>query len=133
MATINSDPVDALLGQWEETYKKGLLSFWLLLLLAQRKAYPYEIRKAILELSHNSIDADENSIYRALYRLSDSGILDSEVVPSETGRSRRYFFLTDLGWVLITRFINRNILIFEQPDVAEMIQKTLSANGGLKG
>jgi len=81
MATINSDPVDALLGQWEETYKKGLLSFWLLLLLAQRKAYPYEIRKAILELSHNSIDADENSIYRALYRLSDSGILDSEVVP----------------------------------------------------
>ena len=31
--------LDTLLAQWEETYKKGLLSFWLLLLLAQRKAY----------------------------------------------------------------------------------------------
>ena len=30
--------LDNLLTQWEETYKKGLFSFWLLLLLAQRKA-----------------------------------------------------------------------------------------------
>ena len=39
--------LDTLLAQWEETYKKGLLSFWLLLLLAQRKAYPYEIKATI--------------------------------------------------------------------------------------
>ena len=125
--------LESLLGQWEETYKKGLLSFWLLLLLAQRKAYPYEVRSAVYEISHHTIDADENSIYRALYRLADAGIVESEVTPSETGRSRRYFFLTDLGRDLIHRFITRNILIFEQPDVAELIQKTLSFNGGQKG
>jgi DNA-binding PadR family transcriptional regulator len=131
--TMEQPDLESLLGQWEETYKKGLLSFWLLLLLAQRKAYPYEIRSAIYEISHNTIDADENSIYRALYRLADAGIVESEVVPSETGRSRRYFFLTELGRELIHRFITRNILIFEQPDVAELIQKTLSLNGDQKG
>jgi len=130
---MGKDPLDNLLTQWEETYKKGLLSFWLLLLLAQRKAYPYEIRGAITEMSQGTISADENSIYRSLNRLADSGIVDSEVTPSETGPSRRYFFLTELGRQLLVRFITRNILVFEQPEVADMIQKTLSANGTQKG
>jgi PadR family transcriptional regulator PadR len=125
--------LENLLTQWEETYKKGLLSFWLLLLLAQRKAYPYEIKAAINEMSRNTINADENSIYRALNRLADSGIVGSEMLPSETGPSRRYFFLTQLGLELLNRFINRNILVFEQPEVAEMIQKTLSSNRNKKG
>ncbi len=125
--------LENLLTQWEETYKKGLFSFWLLLLLAQRKAYPYEIKSAITEMSRNTINADENSIYRALNRLADSGIVDSEILPSETGPSRRYFFLTGLGHELLTHFITRNILVFEQPDVANLIQKTLSFNGKQKG
>jgi PadR family transcriptional regulator, regulatory protein PadR len=130
MAQMN---LDALLTQWEETYKKGLLSFWLLLLLDQRKAYPYEIKAAIDEMSHSTIKADENSIYRSLYRLADSGIVDSEVLPSDTGPSRRYFFLTSLGHALLTRFITRNILVYEQPDVAKLIQKSLASNGNQKG
>jgi PadR family transcriptional regulator, regulatory protein PadR len=125
--------LENLLNTWEETYKKGLLSFWLLLLLDQRKAYPYEIKSAILEMSHATISADENSIYRSLNRLADSGVVDSEVLPSETGPNRRYFFLTGLGHELLTRFITRNILVYEQPDVAELIQKTLTSNGNQKG
>jgi PadR family transcriptional regulator, regulatory protein PadR len=126
---VDETTLDTLLTQWEESYKKGLFSFWLLLLLAQRKAYPYEIKAAITEMSHATINADENSIYRSLNRLADSGIVDSEVIPSTTGPSRRYFFLTELGRALLTRFITRNILVFEQPDVADLIQKTISSNG----
>jgi len=130
---MDQKELDALLAQWEETYKKGLLSFWLLLLLANRKAYPYEIKAAINTLSHNTIDADENSIYRSLNRLADSGIVSSELQPSVTGPSRRYFFLTELGKALLNRFIKRNILVFEQPDVAELILKTLASNENEKG
>jgi len=130
---MDQPTLDGLLAQWEETYKKGLLSFWLLLLLAQRRAYPYEIKSAINEMSQNTINADENSIYRSLNRLADSGIVDSEVLPSVTGPSRRYFFLTSLGRELLVRFIARNILVFEKPDVAELIQKTLTADGTQKG
>jgi PadR family transcriptional regulator, regulatory protein PadR len=130
---MESNKLNDLLSQWEETYKKGLLSFWLLLLLAQRKAYPYEMKSAINEMSKNTINADENSIYRSLNRLAGSGIVGSELLPSETGPSRRYFFLTDLGHDLLNRFITRNILVFEQPEVAEMIQKTLSPDKDRKG
>ena len=124
---------DKLLTQWEATYKKGLLSFWLMLLLAQRKAYPYEMRDVIAELSKETIIADENSIYRALKRLSQSHIVDSELLPSETGPSRRYFFLTDLGRDLLRRFIQRNILVFQQPAVADMIQQVIETKDHQKG
>jgi DNA-binding PadR family transcriptional regulator len=130
---MGASTIENLLAQWEENYKKGLLSFWLLLLLAQRKAYPYEMKRAINEMSKNTINADENSIYRSLNRLAGSGIVGSELLPSETGPSRRYFFLTDLGHDLLNRFITRNILVFEQPEVAEMIQKTLPPNNDRKG
>ena len=130
---MKSPTLDSLLNQWEESYKKGLLSFWLLLLLAQRKAYPYEIKAAINEMSRNTNNADENSIYRALNRLADSGIVDSELLASETGPSRRYFFLTSLGQELLSCFITRNILVFEQAEVADLIQKTITPKGTSKG
>lgn len=122
---MTQEDIDYLLSQWEESYKKGLLSFWLLLLLAQRKAYPYEMKNAIADLSQNTISADENSIYRALNRLAKFGIVDSEMIGSETGPSRRYFFLTIIGKELLVRFISRNIQVFQHPVVADLIQKTL--------
>ena len=126
---MEQDNLEALLTQWEETYKKGLLSFWLLLLLAQRKAYPYEMKGAIAEISQYTISAEENSIYRALKRLAQSGIVDSEVQQSKNGPNRRYFFLTDLGWQLLDRFITRNIQVFQHPEVADLIQQvTISEN-----
>jgi len=115
--------LELLLTQWEETYKKGLLSFWLLLLLSRRKAYPRETKGLLAELSQNTISADENSIYRALNRLAESEVIDSEIQPSDTGPSRRYFFLTDLGRELLSHFISRNIQVFQHPAVAELIKK----------
>jgi DNA-binding PadR family transcriptional regulator len=120
--------LETLLEQWEDVYKKGLLSFWLLLLLAQRKAYPYEMKTAIAEMSQNTITVEENSIYRALKRLAQSGIVDSEIVRSETGPSRRYFYLTPLGMDLLAAFINRNIRIFHQPDVVKLIERATASS-----
>ncbi|MGB7539786.1 MAG: PadR family transcriptional regulator, partial [Anaerolineales bacterium] len=69
MARQNSSDVDDLLKNWEEVYKKGLLTFWLLLFLHERPAYAYEASAAIGELSNGTILADENSMYRALNRF----------------------------------------------------------------
>jgi DNA-binding PadR family transcriptional regulator len=124
---MNDDNLDYLLAQWEETYKKGLLSFWLLLLLAQREAYPYEIKRAIANLSQDTIRAEDNSIYRALKRLAQSGVVDSEVRPSENGPNRRYFYLTDLGRDLLDRFITRNIMVFQHPEVANLMQQVIES------
>ncbi len=125
---MSEQEIEKLLAQWEETYKKGLLSFWLMLLLAQRKAYPYEMKDVIAELSQDTINVDENSIYRALRRLAESRIVDSELIPSETGPSRRYFYLTELGQKLLERFIQRNILLFQQPAITDLIQNVLKTS-----
>jgi DNA-binding PadR family transcriptional regulator len=111
-----------LLQKWEEAYKKGLLSFWILLLLAERPSYPFEMRALLEEISQGTMSADDNSIYRALGRFQDIGLVDSDTQPSRQGPYRRYYSLTDKGLRLLRRFIERNIFIFAAPAVADRIQ-----------
>lgn len=116
-----------LLQKWEGAYKKGLLSFWILLLLAERPCYPFEMRALLEEVSQGTMTADDNSIYRALGRFQDMGLVDSDTQPSRQGPYRRYFCLTDSGLVLLKRFIERNILVFAVPAVAERIHSITSS------
>jgi DNA-binding PadR family transcriptional regulator len=118
MAHKNPVNVDDLLKNWEDIYKKGLLTFWLLLFLHERPAYAYELSVAIGKLSQGTIMADDNSIYRALNRFESLGLVESELRQSEVGPQRRYYRLTDAGLELLRRFIQRNILLFEQPEIA---------------
>lgn len=124
--------LEDLLATWEEVYKRGLLSFWLLLLLFQRATYPREVGQALAEISQDSISADDNSIYRALSRFEEMGIVSSELKPSEVGPLRKYYRLNEAGLQLLANFIQRNLLIFEQPSVKEQMMAVLTA-AQLKG
>ena len=123
----NND-VNDLLNKWEETYKKGLLSFWILLLLYERAFYPYEMSTVIKDISQETISVDDNSIYRALNRFESIGIVESTYQQSDSGPQRRYYSLTDKGLSLLKEFIKRNILVFELPSVAERIQSVINCN-----
>ncbi|MBE7533731.1 MAG: helix-turn-helix transcriptional regulator [Chloroflexi bacterium] len=114
-------PLDDLLQQWEDNYKKGLLSFWILLLLHGRATYAYEMAAMITDMSQGTVTADEKSIYRALKRFEENGLIQSQTQNSEIGPPRRYYTLTPAGQQLLARFIERNIRIFARPDVAAAI------------
>ena len=120
-----NDDISELLTKWEESYKKGLLSFWILLLLYERPSYPYEMNAEVSKLSQGTISADDNSIYRALNRFEAVGIVKSELQQSNTGPQRRYYSLTKTGKALLTEFIQRNIQVFETPSVSERITAVL--------
>jgi len=120
--------MDELLETWEGTYKKGLLSFWILLLLDQRPTYAFEMNPLIRELSQNSISADDNSLYRALNRFEQLGLISSQRQPSEVGPARRVYSLTGAGRELLIQFTQRNLLVFQSPAVAEAI-RVLMQNG----
>src|SRR5215208_5315497 len=120
----NNNVVD-LLNKWEESYKKGLLSFWILLLLYERPSYPYEMSAEISKISQGTISVDDNSIYRALNRFESVDIVKSELQQSNTGPQRRYYSLTSRGKALLTEFIQRNIQVFETPSVSERITAVL--------
>jgi DNA-binding PadR family transcriptional regulator len=120
-----NDEITELLNKWEETYKKGLLSFWILLLLYERPSYPYAMSAEVSKISQGTISVDDNSIYRALNRFESVGIVKSELQQSTTGPQRRYYSLTSKGKTLLTEFTKRNIQVFEAPSIAERITAVL--------
>lgn len=120
-----ANDINDLLNKWEETYKKGLLSFWILLLLYERTSYPYEMSAEVAKISQGTISVDDNSIYRALNRFESVGIVKSELQQSATGPQRKYYSLTNTGKTLLTEFIQRNIQVFETPSVSERIVAVL--------
>jgi DNA-binding PadR family transcriptional regulator len=129
---VTNDDISDLLTKWEETYKKGLLSFWILLLLYERASYPYEMSAEVAKISQGTISVDDNSIYRALNRFESVDIVKSELQQSNTGPQRRYYSLTSKGEALLTEFIQRNIQVFETPSVSERITTVLQNSGHAK-
>lgn len=120
-----TNDADDLLTTWEEVYKKGLLTFWLLLFLHERPAYAYEAGTSVEQLSQGTISVDENSIYRALNRFESNGLVASEMRASDIGPKRRYYHLTRAGTDLLAAFLRRNILVFDHPSIRERIQAVL--------
>ena len=129
---MTNNNIGDLLNKWEETYKKGLLSFWILLLLYERPSYPYEMSAEVAKISQGTISVDDNSIYRALNRFESTGIVKSELQQSSTGPQRRYYSLTNTGKTLLTEFIQRNIQVFETPSVSERIATVLQNSSQTK-
>ena len=114
--------VDDLLEKWESVYKKGLLSFWILFVLDERPTYAFEMNTLIQQLSQGTISADDNSLYRALNRFEDVGLVSSDLQPSPNGPARRYYSLTTNGRELLRRFIDRNVMVFRSTEVENKIE-----------
>jgi PadR family transcriptional regulator PadR len=112
-----------LLEQWEGVYKKGLLTFWVLLLLHERPMYVFEMGQALETISRGTMSTDERSLYRALHRFEWAGFVDSEWRASDVGPRRRYYCLSELGIEILRRFVRRNILLFQEPHIAERLAR----------
>lgn len=117
--------LDQMLENWESVYKKGLLTFWLLLLLDEKPCYPYEMSAEVTRLSEGMISADGNSMYRAISRFEEMGLVSSQSEESKLGPPRKYYRLTKNGRELLRLFIERNIQIFQRPIVSGRIQHVL--------
>ena len=120
----NKELLSELLETWEETYKKGQLTFWIFLSLKESKKYVDEIKTFVEEKSENTMTCEEQSIYRNLRKYLHLGIVNYEMGKGNKGPERKYYFLTELGNNLLQEFINRNIGLFFREDIRNLI------NGG---
>lgn len=75
---------------------KGHLDLLLLSVLAAGPAHGYGIISCLRERSEGTFDLPEGTIYPALHRLEDAGLLRSSWAPAD-GRRRRVYALTDEG------------------------------------
>jgi DNA-binding PadR family transcriptional regulator len=116
------DNISDLLDSWETTYRRGLLSLWLLLLLDEQPAYAYEIAAMIFERSQETMAVNDQSVYRALNRFEKLGLVTTATKPSDIGPSRKYYYLTPKGRQLLVDFIRRNMLVFQEPEIGKRFQ-----------
>ncbi len=73
--------------------KKGALELCVLALLSQHESYAYEIASKL----SNLIGMGEGTIYPLMRRLQNDRLVETYLVESSAGPSRKYYRLTEAG------------------------------------
>src|SRR5215470_709700 len=76
---------------------KGHLDMIVLAALAAGPAHGYAVIEEIRRRSREAFDLPEGTIYPALHRLEQAGLLSSRWTTAESGRRRRVYALTRRG------------------------------------
>jgi PadR family transcriptional regulator PadR len=78
--------------------KKGALDLCVLALLARGDSYAYEIASRLAE----AIGMGEGTIYPLMRRMQSDGLVETYLVESTAGPSRKYYRLTAAGRASLT-------------------------------
>ena len=98
------------LDGWEEIYKRGLVSMWLLLAVRDEPRYAAEIAAFMTTHSNGTMRVDDRSLYRAMRRLAHLELVENSQHPGErTGAERKYYHLTSSGRRVLEAFLDRHI------------------------
>ena|SRR5215471_828302 len=76
---------------------QGTLDLLILKTLGDRPLHGYKIAQKIRELSDDVLRVEEGSLYPALYRMEQKGLIQSEWGISENNRQARFYKLTRKG------------------------------------
>jgi len=76
---------------------RGSLQTILLQVVAPGPTYGYEICKRLRKSSGGILELNEGSLYPALHKLEQAGLLSSRWEPTADGRRRKYYALTPAG------------------------------------
>lgn len=119
----NNKLLNELVASFEETFKKGLLSFWIFLSLRHNKKYVDEIKQFIEDNTKNAMTCELQSLYRNLRKFKHLDIVDFELRQGNKGPDRKYYFLTEFGIKFFDKFVERNILLFQNLEIIDLLKK----------
>lgn len=111
-----------LLESWEEIYKRGHLTFWVLLALWRQPLEYGDIVQRIDELSGGTCQVTEQSLYRALRRFDDAGLISMQ--PGKDKRSKMYT-LTLTGRLVLQHFTQRTIQPFYSTTMQQLTKEIM--------
>jgi DNA-binding PadR family transcriptional regulator len=101
--------VNQLLEGWEEVYKKGQLTLWVLLAVRDEPRHMKEIKAFITDTTHATLTVDDHSMYRALNRYEKAGMIASAIAKNDAGPDRKEYRITPTGLAMLEAFVERNI------------------------
>lgn len=117
------DYEEKILAGWEDVHHKSQLSLWILLALKDGAKYMATIKNFISDATHQQIQPDDKSVYRALRRFRDSDLIDFELQPNAGGPDLKIYRLTKTGKNVLDSFVERNIIdVFYQPRNRKLIE-----------
>jgi PadR family transcriptional regulator, regulatory protein PadR len=99
-----------MLEGWEDVFKKGQLTLWIMLAIKDGAKHMSEIKDFIFAATHGNVTADDQSMYRALRRYTDAELLEYTTEPGEGGPDRKVYNLTLSGLNVLQSFLQRNIV-----------------------
>ena len=76
---------------------QGTLDMLILQILSLEPAHGYAIAQRIQQISCETVQVNQGSLYPALHRLEQRSWLKSEWRESETGREAKFYSLTSAG------------------------------------
>ena len=76
---------------------QGTLDLLILTIVANEPQHGYAIAQRLRQISREVIQVRQGSLYPALHRLEQRGLLAPAWRPSETGREAKYYRLTRAG------------------------------------
>ncbi len=98
---------------------RGLTDTIILAELIEGDSYGYQINKAISELSENSFELKEATLYTSFRRLEEKKLITSYWGDENSGARRRYYSITDEG----RNFYQENKKDWER--IEELVRKLL--------
>jgi transcriptional regulator len=78
-------------------FLKGTLDMLILKVVALGPIHGYAISQRIQQISRDVFQPQQGTLYPALHRLEDRGLLAAEWRPSESGREAKFYTLTRKG------------------------------------
>lgn len=73
--------------------KKGALELCVLAMLSRKESYAYEISSTLAQ----AVGMGESTIYPLMRRMQKDGLVESRLVETTSGPSRKYYKLTEAG------------------------------------
>lgn len=116
--------IEELVYEWDDVYKKGQSSLWILLSLYDDRKYSAEISEFMYEATNGTFEVKEQSLYRALRRFKGMGMVTVTEEDSPNGGPKRKFYeLTQPGREVLGRFIDLHIAPLMQPQIKSIIER----------
>jgi PadR family transcriptional regulator PadR len=102
--------VETVLKSWAKEYKKGFISYFILLFLKERPMYGFEISKQLMGITDSGLIFQESGIYQILKNLQKNGMVSFEWQKSSKGPQRKCYIISDEGNDLLERFTKEYLL-----------------------
>lgn len=113
-----------LLAAWEDVFKKGQLTLWVLLALKDGNKHMAAILDFVTQQSTGILTIEEQSLYRSLRRYHQTGIIEYVTVPGNKGPARKEYALTELGKQVLQEFLERNIIaLYYKTETKKLIER----------